>query len=183
MSKVSTNWKTLSSKIDYKNKYWEIWKDEVEFPDGKTGTFYVRRKSPFSVVIPMSADKKLHLVKQFRYHIKNISLEFPMGFVEGKNPYDTAVIELEEEMGMKADKLIELGWYWYGPGTTDQKCYVYLATDLEQGESKPEEGEFFEYVDSTFEEMGQLISQRKILDGPTIVAYHYLEEYIKKNEL
>ncbi len=180
MGKISVDWKTLSSKIDYKNKYWEIWKDEVLLPDGEQATYYVRRKTPFSIIIPIFGHKQVHLVKQFRYHVKSISLEFPMGFVQGKNPRDTAVQELKEEMGLHAGKLEEIGWFWYGPGITDQRCYIYLATDLRSGKPKPEKGEFFEYEDYTVEEIGKLIAERKILDGPTITAYYYLKEYLRK---
>lgn len=178
MSKVSTNWRKISSKVLFKNQYLEIREDEILRPDGKKTTYYYRSREPFSIVIPLK-DDIVSLVCQFRYTVNSLSWEFPMGYVEGKNPYDSAVTELKEETGMTADRLTEIGKFWEGVGGSNQLAYVYLAEGLHEGEPTPEDGEFLAVKEFTISEVGAMIEKGEILDGPTIVAYHYLEEYLK----
>ncbi|HRN95984.1 MAG TPA: NUDIX hydrolase [Candidatus Levybacteria bacterium] len=178
MTKVSTDWKTLSSKILLENKYLQILEDEVLRPDGKISHYYYRSRDPFSIVIPLKKNI-VSLVRQYRYTVKSLSWEFPMGYVAGKNPYDSAVTELKEETGMSADNIIEIGKFWVGVGSSNQSAHVYVAQDLKQGEATPEDGEFLELKEFTIADVGVMIDKGEILDGPTIVAYHYLEKYLK----
>ncbi len=179
MSKVSANWKKVSEKILVDNKYISIWEEDVLQPNGKIATYYVNRRTPYSVIIPMKGDT-LYMVKQFRYPVNTISLEFPMGHVEGKSPLETAQIELLEETGIQAGELVEIGKFWVAPGRSSQWAYVYVAKDLSFHEAQPEEGEFFELEKYTFAEIRDMIAKGKILDATSIVAYHYLENYLKQ---
>jgi ADP-ribose pyrophosphatase len=179
MSKVSTNWKTVNTKVIFKNKYYEFREDEVLRHDGGTSFYYYRHSAPFSIVIPIINSKTI-LVRQYRYNVKSLSWEFPMGFAEGKNPYDTAITELKEETGMTCKKLEEIGHYWVSNGNSDQSAYIFVAKDLTKGDSEPEEGEFLEQKEFEIDQVGKMIERGEILDGPTIVAYHYLEKYLKK---
>jgi ADP-ribose pyrophosphatase len=182
MSFVSDKWKTLTKKILLENKYFVIWEEEVERPDGKVSTYYVNRREPFSVVIPYH-DGKLYLARQYRYSVSSLSLEFPMGYVAGKNPLETAEIELKEEAGVRAEKMTEIGAFWVGVGKTDQRAYVYLAEDLTFEDQQLEDGEFISIESYTPAEVSELIAKGEIKDGISIVSYHYLEMYLKKHSL
>lgn len=182
MSFVSTNWKTITKKILLENKFLSIWEEEVERPDGKRSTYYVNRREPFSIIIPFHAGK-LYLTRQYRYSVASLSLEFPMGFVAGKNPFETAKTELKEEAGITAGRLIEIGKFWVGVGKTDQMAYVYLAQDLDFGEQQLEDGEFISIETYTISEVKTMIQKGEILDGPTIVSFHYLEAYLQSHTL
>lgn len=182
MSFVSTKWKTLSKKILLQNKYLNIWEEEVERPDGNISTYYVNRRDPFSIIIPYH-EGKLFLTKQFRYSVGALSLEFPMGYVAGKDPRETAVTELKEEAGMVAGELVEIGNFWISVGRSDQIAYVYVANNLEFGEQELEDGEFIEIEEYTIEHVRQMITSGEIKDGPSITSFHYLEEYLKTKDL
>lgn len=182
MSNVSTNWKTLSSKVLLDNKYMHIVEEEVERPDGKISTYFVNRRDPFSIIIPFH-DGKVYLTRQFRYTVAALSLEFPMGNVAGQGPLETAIIELKEEAGMTAAQMTELGKFWVGVGKTNQLAYVYLASHITFSEQELEDGEFIEIEPYTLAEVAQMIENGDILDGPSIVAYHYLEQYLKHTAL
>ena len=180
MNFVSNNWKTLSKKVLIKNKYvGEFLEEEVERPDGKVSTYYIKRKDPFSIIIPLQGDV-IHMVRQYRYSVESLSLEFPMGFVEGKNPLDSAKQELKEEMGIEAVKIEERGHYWVAPGGSSQYAYVFIARDLSFGDTHPEDGEFLQSEKYTIKEVKKMIDDGSIKDGPTIVAFHYLENYLNK---
>ncbi len=179
MNKVSTNWKLLSKKPLVQNKYYELWDDEVETPDGRIMHWYVRRNSDFSVTIPL-VDECVYLVEQYRYPVGSLSWEFPMGKVQGKTPLEMAEVELQEETGIKAKKLIQIGKYWTGAGGSNAETTVYIAKGLSFGKANPDEFEEFTMKKFSVSEVGQMITVGQILDAHTIVAYHYLESYLSK---
>jgi 8-oxo-dGTP pyrophosphatase MutT (NUDIX family) len=182
MNFVSKNWKTLSKKPLVQNKFMNLWEEEVLRPDGKTSIYYINHRNPFSIIIPYQ-DGIVYLTKQYRYSVASLSLEFPMGYVEGELPLETAITELKEETGITAGKLTEIGKFWVGPGRSDQWAYVYLARDLVFGSQKLEDGEFITIEKYPLEKISEMIKSAEILDGPSIAAYHYLEEYVKNNSL
>lgn len=81
--KDNINWKTLSTRIAYQNKWMKVREDGVVFPDGKKGIYGVVEKAPFITVIPLVGDK-IALVEQFRYPVQAKSWEFPEGLKDAK---------------------------------------------------------------------------------------------------
>lgn len=51
---------------------------------------------------------------------------------------------------------------------------------MSEGEAHPEEIEFLQMKKLTLDKVGGMIELGEILDGPTIVAYHFLEKYLEK---
>lgn len=178
MNFVSSNWKKLSEKILVDNIHvGKLTEEDVLLPDGKTATYYVQRKEPYSIIIPFE-DNMLHMVRQYRYSVATLSLEFPMGNVEEKDPLDTAKKELKEELGMTAGIYKELGHFWNSPGRSSQVGYIYLATELTKGEKEPDEGEFLQSESYAIKDVKKMIDDGTIKDGSTIVAFHYFETYL-----
>jgi len=173
-------WKTLSSKIVYKNPFMKIREDEVIKPNGKASPFYVLdRFSPFSIIIPLEDDLKTYLVGQYRYSTKYYSWEFPMGGVINLSPLAIAKQELKEETGFSAKRWERLGKFQVSPGHASQEGFVFLAQDLKEGEPEPEENEFLEVKKMSIKKVGEMIKKGEILDGPTIIAYHLLEQHLE----
>lgn len=106
-----------------------------------------------------------------------------MGKVKGAPPKVAAVTVLKEETRITAGKLTQIAQWWMGPGTMDILATLFIAENLSFGEATPEENEFFEIKKISIKEVGEMINRGEILDGPTIVAYHYLENYLKKKNL
>jgi len=164
-------WKTKSSKSVYKNKWMEVTEDVVESEFGKEITYGVVRKKPFALIIPWDG-KYLTLVKQFRYPVDFYSLEFPAGHFEHNSIEETAKEELEEETGLRAKKIEEIGSFFLGPGHHTQVCNVFLATELTEGSQNLEDQEEgMEVKKVTVKEFNQMIEKGEIKDGPSIAAF------------
>ncbi len=169
----------LSSKVEYKNPYFKVVNYRVKRPSGIIKPFWtVSKYGDFSIIIPIFPNNETVLVGQYRLAVGHYSWEFPMGQVRGRAPLGTAKQELIEETGIRARDWKKISSYDLANGHHEQKVHVFVASNLTQGESQPEEGEILKTKKLKITEVGNMIKTSKIKDGPTIVAYHYLEEYL-----
>lgn len=163
--------KTITTKEIYNGKVFDIIKDEVELSTGKKSIREVAMH-PGGVVVVAQKDKDtILLVKQFRYPIKEVSLELPAGKLErGEDPDLAAARELEEETGFVGKTWKALGYIYTTPGFCDEKLYLYYATDLEFTKQNPDEGEIIDYFEFKIEDVFKMIKNGEINDSKTICA-------------
>ncbi|KKR72179.1 MAG: NUDIX hydrolase [Microgenomates group bacterium GW2011_GWC1_41_8] len=169
-------WEVVKSELEYKNPYFKIYKKSVVRPDESQSEYYVleRETSFFSIIIPLTDTQETYLIGQYRVPTGQFSWEFPMGGVIGKEPLEAAQQELIEETGLRAKQWENLGWFYVANGHTNQKGYVFLVQELTQGEAEPEAGEFLEVKKVPIKQIGLMIKNDEIKDGPTISAYQFL---------
>src|SRR4051812_33907197 len=107
------DWKKLSSKIVYKNPWFQIRKDKVIRPDGQKGTYDVVETHGDSVfVVAFNAREEILFIKLHRYPLGADSLEIPGGNSEGEALPKAAKRELWEETGYKAKTWKRVGtWH------------------------------------------------------------------------
>lgn len=172
-------WKTLGSKLIYTNPYYTLIEEDVVRPNGNRAPYYILERPHFSIIIPITAENDTYLVGQYRYAVSEYSWEFPMGAVSNKSSLEIAKIELSEETGLLANDWKRIGKLNIAPGYSRQKAYVYLAKQLTQRKSHPEQNEFLKVKKISLSKVRDLIANGKILDGPTICAYYFLEIYLK----
>lgn len=106
-------WKRLSSEIVYDSEYFRVRKDLVELPGGqeKEWTYWDSRDS--AMVICMTDERKLVMIRQYRYMVDDDVLEFPAGFNESGETFEqSAQREFREETGYICGRLEELGTFY-----------------------------------------------------------------------
>lgn len=105
--------------------------EKVRLPNGLVANLEIVRHSGAAAVVPVTDDGHVFLVRQYRYATGGYLLEIPAGKLDpGEEPEACALRETEEEIGYRPGKLQTLGWIWTTPGFTDEKIWLYLATDL-----------------------------------------------------
>src|SRR5579875_3179262 len=127
----------LSSRPVYENRWLRLREDQVRRRDGSQGIYSVLERPEFAVICPVQ-DGVVHLVEQFRYPVGQRCWEFPMGTWEFRpdvDPRALAAGELQEETGLRAETLVEIGRVFQAPGYSNQAGRVFFATGLVQGES------------------------------------------------
>ncbi|WP_431235722.1 NUDIX domain-containing protein [Mycolicibacterium psychrotolerans] len=151
--------------------------DAVERPDGSTGIYGVVDRPDYAVVIAVDADR-VALVEQYRYPMGARRWEFPMGTTPDQpdiDPRELAARELREETGLTAGSLTVVGRLDVAPGIMSQRGWVFLATDIIEGEPEREHEEqdmhFAWFERSRFEEM---IRSGEITDAQSLAAYAQL---------
>jgi ADP-ribose pyrophosphatase len=83
-------------------------------------------------IVPVD-DTHVWLTRQPREVVgATASLEVPAGKldVEGEEPLATAKRELEEEIAKRADRWEEIFAFYTSPGFSDERVWLFLATDL-----------------------------------------------------
>jgi len=101
----------VSGQIVYRGKLFQVFKDEVRLPDGKTTAREIVRHPGSVAIVPRQADGRIVLVRQFRYATGRELWEIPAGTCdkEGESSAETARRELAEEAGLKAARWINAG--------------------------------------------------------------------------
>nr|WP_221218731.1 MULTISPECIES: NUDIX hydrolase [unclassified Mycolicibacterium] len=151
--------------------------DAIRRPDGSAGIYGVVDRPEYAVVIAVD-DDRVALVEQYRYPLGARRWEFPMGTVPAGvdvEPAELAALELREETGLTAGSLQVLGRLDLAAGLSSQRGWVFLATDITEGEPDREHEEqdmHFEWFErSRFEDM---IRSGEITDAQSIAAYGQL---------
>ena len=165
--------KKISSKIIYENSWTRLREDAVEFPGGKSGIYaYTDRIDAGPMIIPVTAEGKLIVLKEWRYPIQDWTYCFPFGGVEiGEDFLTAAKRELAEETGFIAGKWESLGELKIDPGVNSQVTPVFLATDLTPGEAHLDGAEVHEVMEFTVEEIKSKIASGEMTGGWLLAGF------------
>lgn len=181
---MENNWIKLGTTQHYDNPWISVTEDQVINPGGNKGIYGVVHFKNLAIgIIPMDQAGNIYMVGQYRYVSGHYSLEIPEGGGPlGIDPLDSAKRELKEETGLQAktwEKLFEMD---LSNSVTDEKAIVYLATDLQQGESDPEETEELSVSKIHLNEAYQMVLDGKITDSITVAALFKMKIKLLENE-
>jgi 8-oxo-dGTP pyrophosphatase MutT (NUDIX family) len=170
--------RTTGSREVYRNAWIRVREDDVELPDGSAGIYGVVEKPHFGLVIPAERDG-FWLVEQYRYPLGRRAWEFPQGTWtagDGGTAEELARAELEEETGLRADRLRHLGHLDLAPGLMTQEFDVWLATGLTQGAPRREATEAdMRSAWVAEEELRAMVREGRLTDSPSLAAYTLLQ--------
>ena len=133
--------------------------------------------------------KEIILIQQFRAgalsrYDENYLLEIVAGIVdEGENPEQTAIRECFEETGCEVKKIHPIQSYFPAPGSSESYYHLYLgeiqAFDGERIKGLEKENEDILVKSFNIDEVRQMLKEKKIMNGLTLVAlqWFFLEHY------
>jgi ADP-ribose pyrophosphatase len=164
-----------SSRRIFSGRVFHVDVDRVRLPHGPHADMEVVRHPTSVVVIPIDADERIVLVRQYRYAVDQWLWELPAGSVDaGESPETAAARECAEETGRKPGTLEHLGAFYPSPGFCDELMIFFRLSDL--AATSPEDGfqldedEYVEIRTFTAGEIAALIERGEIQDMKTIVG-------------
>jgi ADP-ribose pyrophosphatase len=173
---VSSDFQAIGSEVEFEGGIVRAGSERFRYADGSEVT---RDKvwHPGAVGIVAVDDEHVWLTRQPREVIgQAASLEIPAGNLDvpGEPPLETAKRELAEEIGMRAANWDELFAFYTSPGFSDERVWLYLATDLsdapEPGEA--DEDERIEIVPWSLARLDEAIEQCE--DSKSLIALLWL---------
>ena len=162
--------KTVSKNYIYKGKILSLRVDDAMLPGGEPCKREIVEHSGGACVLYVENENIL-FVKQYRYAYGEEIYEIPAGKLEkGEEPYRTALRELEEETGIKANRAELLFTVYPTPGYTNEKIYIYRAYDGVKTEQSLDEGEFLDVEWIPLDKAKAMLKNGEIKDGKTLIA-------------
>jgi len=178
------SYEILKSQVVYRGKIFDIVKKKIKLPDGREGNFDIINHNDSVAILPVDREKKVWLVRQYRYPIAKHLLEIPAGVMEdGEDPMECAQRELREEIGMGAEKMEPLGQFYLAGGYSTEYMHVFLASGLFKSYAKPDDDEFIRIEKYPILEILQMAKNGELEDAKTFaalfLAYSRLEQLLE----
>lgn len=172
-------WQILESKKIYENAWIRVQEDQVINPSGGRGIYgTVSFKNKALGIVPIDENGFTWLVGQYRYPLNEYSWEIPMGggkIVENSQDIETQLLEaaqreLLEETGLVAQKWTKIARIHTSNSVTDEEGFVFLAQELSQTNSSPEETEELEVTKIHLSQALQMVMDDKITDAISMIG-------------
>ena len=161
----------ISSEVVFSGSLLRVQRDRIRLPDGNEATREFVVHPGAALIVPVHADGRLVLERQFRYPLQQVILEFPAGKIDvGETPLATAQRELIEEVGYAAATWRRLGTIHPQVGYSDEGIELFEARDLTHVGAQLDEGEFLDVVLMTERELLAAVDAGLITDGKTLAA-------------
>ena len=169
---MAEEFKRLKRELVYKGAIVNFYKDTIQVANGNVVEWDFIGHQGAAAVVPVRADGKILMVRQYRNALDRYTLEIPAGGLNGPDEptKDAAARELEEETGYAAGKMEWLITVRTTVAFCNEKIDIYLATDLTRGCQHLDEDEFIHVEAYTVQELCDKILSGEIEDSKTIAA-------------
>ena len=176
--------KTLSERNIFDGKIIRVHVDDVELSDGTKSFREVVEHSGGVCVAALTDEKELYFVRQYRYPFKRVLLELPAGKLEvGEIPLEAGLRELEEECGVRADRVIDMGTVYPTVAYCSEIIYLFAATGLHPVIQHLDEGELLSVEKIPLEKAAEMVIAGEISDAKTVALVLKLDKMLKEGKI
>ncbi len=176
-------WQLISTKDVSPSKWFPIEERTYKLPDGRIiDDFTLTTLADVAMILPITKDKKVVLVEQYKPGVDAVMMQFPAGRKEPehKDLIETACHELEEETGIRAPKsaLTYFAKLTGFPTKASEVVYMYLAKEVEfNATQKLDATEDIAVITIDFQTMDKYVLEGIIWDSQTIAAWELAKKY------
>lgn len=164
-------YRKLGSRYLWRSQWYNLRQDDIQLPDGSRSTYTVVEHPGAVWIVPLTADGKLAMIRNYRYTVNDWCLELPAGGLrEGVSPQEMARRELLEETGGEAETIQQVATFYVANGISDEVAHVFLATGVTLGQPQREASEVMSLRLMDPNEALRMARQGEIVDGPSALA-------------
>jgi ADP-ribose pyrophosphatase len=127
-------WQRLDTEMVYRCRVFSLRRDRSRSPrTGSDHDFFVLDACDWVNVVPLTADQRVVMVRQYRHGVGDFTLEIPGGMVDEEDPSPMIAgrREMVEETGWDSERLIELGAVHPNPAIQGNRLHTFVALDVE----------------------------------------------------
>jgi len=174
--------KILKSEVIYEGRSFGVRRDELIEPTGVRTVREVVTHPGSVVVLPVLADGKIVLVRQYRHATGQFLWELVAGRMEpGEDPKTGAARELLEETGYRGKRFSVFLEVFPTPGFLEERMYLLLAEGLTAGEAQPEEDEKLSVGTYSRTQLERMIRRGELRDAKSIAGLLFYFRFMDKN--
>lgn len=147
--------------------------------DGQTFDWASLDSPASSLIVTLTPENNLVMVRQYRFTLGIYVLEHPAGGSDqGESQLDTAKRELFEETGYQANEIILLGRNYILPSETNRWVNIYLAKNAIQIAEAPHDNIVEKYFDMSLEIVPLAEAESKITGLEHLFALQLVKKYL-----
>lgn len=171
-------WDIIKSDIVYRCGIFALRRDQSRSQGtGQTHDFHVLEAGDWVNIVPLTRDRRVVMVRQFRHGIRDLTLEVPAGLIDDTDaaPADAALRELREETGYAGQRIAPLGVVHPNPAIMNNRCHMFVAYNVERvGAPQWDTTEELAVETIALDEVPALIRRGSVSNALTVVAFHLL---------
>lgn len=150
---------TTGTRRAFDGKLLHVRVDTVRMPSGATSGREIVEHPGSAVVLPVTADREVLMIRQYRHAFGRYLLELPAGLIDpGERAVETAGRELIEETGYAAASLRHLTTVLASPGYTQERSALVLATGCHPVPHEADEDEPIDVLRVPLADLGDLLT-------------------------
>jgi ADP-ribose pyrophosphatase len=159
----------------FEGRVFTVTLETITLPTGHLLNAEIVRHPPSVVIIPITSEGDVILVRQYRHPIGRWVWELPAGSLDpGEEAEKAAVRECHEEIHLIPGKLERLGAFFPTPGYCDEEMTFFKATALREPrdheEAHADEDEDIEPKAFPLDDLRRMIEIGEIIDLKTIAG-------------
>lgn len=170
----------VSSECVYDGSFLNVHQDVVTLPNGLQSIREYIKHPGAVMAIPVFENGDVLVVRQYRYPLHNVFVEFPAGKKDaGETPLTTGKRELLEETGYTATQWTHVTDIHNAIAYCDEVIHFYIAQGLEkQHDGALDENEFVEVMRVSLAELEGWMRKGCLPDVKTQLGVFWLKDYL-----
>lgn len=171
-------WESLSTESVYDCRVFTLLQRQSRSPHSQSvHDVYVLEAPDWVNIIPLTPEREVVMVRQYRHGIAGVTLEVPAGMMDASDPGPMVAArrEMVEETGYDSDVIEPLGFTHPNPALQDNRCHTFLARDVvRRTVPRNDSMEHTEPILVPLAHIPDLIRTGEITHALAIVAFHWL---------
>jgi len=158
----------------YRGRIVDLRLERVTLPNGAVADLELMHHPGAACVAAVDENRRVMLIRQYRHAAGEYLWELPAGILApNEEPQACARRELTEETGLQASTVEPLGAILPTPGYSDERIHMFLATDLQAGDTAHEADEVI--TEMRWVELGEaldMIARGEVIDAKSVAGLH-----------
>jgi len=164
--------------VEDDHRIFKVRKDVSVSPrTGEAHEFIVLDSRDWVLVVPILADGRLVMIRQYRHGLADLTLEVPGGLVEdGFSPEEAGREELRQETGYGGGTWTQIGELSVVPAVFSNSLHVFVAEGVEPvGDPEPDAAEDIRVELQYPEEVREAARQGALVHAQVLAALYLLD--------